>query len=155
MYSCPSILQVADTLVALILGFAYTYSQDNPTRKVSFFIITFQAKYLPFAMLALTLIMHGNQAAYWQSTGLVAAHMYDFLTRVWPTFGGGKNLIQTPAIVTDWFGGDRPDVQVRGYGTSFVPGITTPQSRSRNSSAWSSSFSSWGGRGSGRRLGGD
>lgn len=124
-FLCSVILVTAGLLLkshiflqALSLAFAYTYAQDNPTRQVSFFIITFDAKYLPFGMLFITFIIDGPQAAMIQATGLVAAHLYDFLTRIWPTFGGGKNYIFTPATVKRWFGGQPGNVQQRVYGTA-------------------------------------
>jgi Derlin-2/3 len=131
-------------LQPLILAFAYTFSQDNPNSNVSIYIVTFQAKYLPFALLILTFILDGPNAALNQATGLVAAHLYDFLTRIWPTFGGGKNYIQTPAFVKRWFmDGTRP-VQSRSYGTAFGRREQAPGNEN-----WS------GQRGPGRRLGGE
>lgn len=106
-------------LQALSLAYAYTYAQDNPTRQVSFFIINFDAKYLPFAMLFLTFIIDGPDAAMTQGTGLLAAHLYDFLTRIWPTFGGGRNYIFTPRVVKGWFGAKPGAAQQRAYGTAF------------------------------------
>lgn len=103
-------------LSALTLAYAYTYGQDNPTRQVSFFIITFDAKYLPFALLFMTMVMDGPEPALAQATGLIAAHMFDFLTRIWPTFGGGTNYITTPATVKGWFGGGAGTQQARPYG---------------------------------------
>lgn len=103
-------------LPALTLAYAYTYAQDNPTRQVSFFIITFDAKYLPIALLFLTMIMEDVNAAMAQATGLIAAHLYDFLTRIWPTFGGGTNYITTPSTVKRWFGGGPGSLQARSYG---------------------------------------
>ena len=36
-----------------------------------------------------------------QIGGVVAAHFYDFLTRIWPQFGGtGKSLLPTPKFLT-------------------------------------------------------
>ncbi|KAL9640155.1 MAG: hypothetical protein Q9164_000423 [Protoblastenia rupestris] len=94
-------------VLALILGIAYTFSQDNKNKKVSFFVISFRAIWLPWAILGLTFVLGGPDAAMKQGTGLLAAHLYDFLTRLWPTFGGGKNYIKTPAVVKRWFGADR------------------------------------------------
>jgi len=125
----------------LILAFAYTFSQDNPNANVSIFILTFPAKYLPAALLALTLVMDGPYAALLEVTGLIAAHLYDFLTRIWPTFGGGTNYIFTPDFVKRWFGGNVP--QRRSYGTAFPAAESGP----RNDDGWSNS------RGPGRRLG--
>lgn len=133
-------------LEPLILAFAYTFAQENPNANVSMYFITFPAKYLPFALLFLTLVLASPTAAMHQATGLIAAHLYDFLTRIWPTFGGGTNYITTPNIVKNWFiepGPSRP--QPRGYGTVYEPG----QRATADNSSWSHQ------RGPGRRLGGE
>ena len=143
---------LALTISALILGLAYTYSQDNKNKKVSFFIITFNAMWLPWAMMLMTFIMAGPGAAMAQATGLVAAHLYDFLTRLYPTFRGGRNYVSTPRFVLRWFGGDRPNIQSRGYGAAFRPAAQQPaQATTSGFSGFSSAWS----RGQGRRLGGD
>ena len=139
-------------LTALILGIAYTYSQDNRGKKVSFFVITFNVIWLPWAMLLMTFIMAGPGAALNQGAGLLAAHLYDFLTRLYPTFGGGRNYIRTPALVKRWFGADRPGSQARGYGTAFRRPSQAP---GRGTSSGFGFSSAWGTRGQGRRLGGD
>lgn len=137
-------------LQPLSLAYAYTYAQDNPTRQVSFFIITFDAKYLPFAMLFLTFILEGPSSAMIQGTGLLAAHLYDFLTRIWPAFGGGRNYIVTPAIVKQWFGAKPGNVQQRSYGTA----MQGRGGRDDNTSARTTGRSGpWNERGPGRRLG--
>ena len=131
---------------------AYLYAQDNPSRKVTFFIITFEAKYLPFAMLFMSFIMSGPQYTMTQATGLVAAHLFDFLTRIWPTFGGGKNYIFTPRVVKGWFGGQAGTEQRRSYGTARQ-GRSTDDADS-NSTGRSTGFG--GSRfGPGQRLGGE
>jgi Derlin-2/3 len=129
----------------LILALAYSYSQDNPTSMVSFYIINFQAKYLPYALILMTFITGGPDHAKVQITGLLAAHLYDFLTRIWPQFGGGRNYIVTPDFVKRWFGGDAPAPQIRNYGTAFA---ARPEAPPRNP-AWTNQ------RGPGRRLGGE
>jgi Derlin-2/3 len=129
-------------LQPLILAFAYTFSQDNPNTNITIYILTFPAKYLPFALIFLTFVMDGPTAAKHQLAGLVAAHAYDFLTRIWPTFGGGRNYIKTPDIVKRWFGGE-PVAQGRSYGTAFQPRQNVP-------SANTTGFTQ---RGPGRRLG--
>ncbi|CAN9391896.1 unnamed protein product [Alternaria alternata] len=142
-------------LPALSLAYAYTFAQDNPTRSVSFFIITFESKYLPFAMLFMTFIIDGPDAAAGQLTGLIAAHLYDFLTRIWPTFGGGTNYIRTPQMVKGWFSARPGSVQDRGFGhvvegrgrTAGAAGSGAPPSAAR------ATGNAWGGMGPGRRLG--
>ena len=144
-------------LPALTLAYAYTFAQDNPTRQVSFFILTFDAKYLPFALLFMTFIIDGPESALAQVTGIFAAHLYDFLTRIWPTFGGGKNYIFTPQIVKRWFGANAGNIQNRGYGFA-VQGRgreagRTPDAPTSGRSTGTSS--TWGNTGPGRRLGGE
>lgn len=137
-----------------MLAFIYTYAQDNRGKKAHFVILQIPVELLPWAMLTLTLIMGGPGAALQQVTGVVAAHLYDFLTRLYPTFQGGRNYVQTPAAVRRFFGGDQSAFNHKGYGTSFRAGQpAAPQQQNRG---WTSGFTnSWSSRGAGRRLGGD
>lgn len=139
------VLQSYTFLSALSLAYAYTYAQDNPTRQVSFFIITFDAKYLPYAMLLMTFVMDGASALP-QATGLLAAHMYDFLTRIWPTFGGGTNYITTPQVVKRWFGQAAGVPQARPYGSAQRGGGGGAAPSTGSSTGFAA-------RGPGRRLG--
>ena len=108
--------------------------------------------WLPWAMLILTLVTASPEAALTQFMGLVAAHLYDFLTRLYPAFGGGKNYIKTPYLFKRWFGAETPAIQVRGYGTAFRPATTTPGQGRSTGSAFANAWST---RGQGQRLGGD
>lgn len=136
---------------ALTLGLAYTYSQDNRGKRVSFYFITFNAIWLPWALLGMTFLLSGPGGALLQGTGLLAAHAYDFLTRLYPTFGGGRNIVQTPGFVKKWFGSDRPAIVNKGYGTAYKPPTTQP-ARGPTAGGSLGFRSSWG---QGRRLGGD
>ena len=129
---------------------------------MSYFIITFQAKYLPLVMLAMTFVMASPGAALLQSTGLVAAHAYEFLAKIWPEQGGGRKVIQTPAFVQRWFAPPAGTAQRRGAGTAFAarPAAGSSgaagQGGSGSGGGWASGFSgggNWGDRGPGRRLG--
>jgi len=141
---------------ALLLAFIYTYAQDNRGRKVHFIFFQIPAELLPWAMLAMTLMMGGTSATLQQGSGLLAAHLYDFLTRLYPTMQGGRNYIQTPSFVRRYFTANRATTTQRAYGTSFRP---PPQNQPSPSSSrgWTSGFTSnaWTGRGGGHRLGGD
>jgi Derlin-2/3 len=139
-------------LQALSLAYAYTYAQDNPTRQVSFFIITFDAKYLPFSMLFLTFIIDGPGPAMTQATGLLAAHLYDFLTRIWPAFGGGRNYITAPQMVKRWFGARAGNVQQRSYGTA-IHGRGTDNASAQATGRSTGFGGVWDRSGPGRRLG--
>jgi len=150
------ILQASGFLSSLLLAFIYTFAQDNRGTKAHFIIFQIPVEFLPWAMLTITFVTRGPFAAMQQGSGVVAAHAYDFLTRLYPTFQGGRNYIQTPNAVRRFFGGDQSSFTHRAYGSAFRPAppqaAQQPQSR-----GWTSGFSSgsWGGRGAGRRLGGD
>ncbi|KAH8723080.1 hypothetical protein GQ44DRAFT_728985 [Phaeosphaeriaceae sp. PMI808] len=108
-------------------------------------------------MLFLTFIIDGPDTAVSQLTGLIAAHPCDFLTRIWPTFGGGTNYIRTPQFVKSWFSPTPGGVRNRGYGhvegrgrTTGAPGSGAQPSTGRTTGA----NTSWSGMGPGRRLGG-
>jgi Derlin-2/3 len=143
---------------ALILALAYTYSQDNRGRNVSFFVVTIPVQWLPYAILLMTLIMSGSEVALSQASGLLSAHLYDFLTRLWPMFGGGRNYIQTPAIVKRLFGSNTQQTR-RSYGTAFRPSARNQQAAQDTSQGTATGFGGvsgiWSNRGSGHRLGGD
>ncbi|TQS38203.1 hypothetical protein Golomagni_01297 [Golovinomyces magnicellulatus] len=139
---------------ALVLAFAYTSSQDDRGNKANFFIVTIPAVWVPYAMLLMTLVMTGIEAAKVQLTGLVAAHLHDFLTRLWPKFGGGNNLYPTPWFLnTFWQPYQFTEIH-RPFGTSL-----RPKSQSKPKPTMSSTKDilpkSWQARGSGHRLGGD
>jgi Derlin-2/3 len=142
---------------ALLLALAYTYATDNRGKRVTFVIIQIPVEYLPWAMLTITLVRSGWPAALQEGMGIVAAHLYDFLTRLYPTFQGGRNWIQTPTFISRAFGADRSTFTQKTYGASFRPATAGPATQaSSSSSGWTSALGgSWGGRGAGRRLGGD
>lgn len=128
---------------------------------MTYFIITFSVKWLPYAMLAMTFVMGSPQEAMLQGTGLVAAHLYDFLMRTWPEHGNGGRYINTPQSVQRWFAKPGGVPQQRAFGTAFSGRpANVPQAQTGSGGGWASGFSgggssSWGSRGTGRRLGGD
>jgi len=136
---------------ALILAFAYTMSQDRRGQNTQFIVFTIPSIYLPYAMLLMTLILNGAGLMKVQATGLVAAHLHDFLTRLWPTFGGGRNLVPTPTFIKRMIDGPGRTVVPRPYGTAVAPSQDTPPSSSSSGVL----PESWRSRGTGHRLGGD
>lgn len=150
-------------LSPLILALAYLHVQDAPDAMMTFFFFSIRRKYLPACMLLVTFLMAGPYGALLEAFGLVAAHLYDFLTRIWPSYGGGTNPIRTPRMVQQWFAKPFGSGTTRSYGTAFQArpaGSVGGQSQTGNSSrssGWTSGFTSgsWGSRGPGRRLGGD
>jgi Derlin-2/3 len=98
--------------------------------------------------------MAGPYAAKVQGTGLIAAHLHDFLTNLYPTFGGGRNWLRTPGFIERFFASPLPEVINRSYGTAFKPGQQS-QGSSTGASTGGVLPESWKNRGSGHRLGGD
>lgn len=90
-----------------------------------------------------------------QLSGLLAAHLYDFLTRLWPEFRNGTSLIKTPQFVRRLFSPDVAGVAARDYGTAFTPAARQAQGSSTGASTGGVLPESWRSRGSGHRLGGD
>ncbi|KAL8942708.1 MAG: hypothetical protein Q9216_001512 [Gyalolechia sp. 2 TL-2023] len=114
MVLAGGLLHGSTFLSPMILALAYTYSQDNRRKKVSFFVVQLDAKWLPWVLLLAALVLGGPQAMIYEGTGIVAAHLYDFATRLYPTFGGGKNYFLTPAFLRRWFGGKDQRAQRKG-----------------------------------------
>ncbi|KAK5134917.1 hypothetical protein LTR08_006007 [Meristemomyces frigidus] len=153
-------LQGVMLLSPLTLALAYTYAQENPNRQLNYFIVTFSAKWLPYSMLAMTFVMASPQEALLQATGLLAAHAYDFVTKIWPEQGGGRKYLVTPQFAQRWFAQPAGTAQQRGAGTAFsarpAAAQNVPQAQAGSGAGgWASGFSggNWGGRGQGRRLG--
>lgn len=135
-----------------MLAFIYTFAQDNRGQRAHFVIFQIPVEFLPWAMLMLTLVLGGLSATLQQGTGIIAAHLYDFLTRLYPTFQDGRNYLQTPAIINRLFGSEQTTVTNKGFGTAIRPGQPAQQQASTGSASGRSG--GWGSRGQGRRLGG-
>ena len=105
-----------------------------------------------------------------EATGIIAAHIYEFLTVIYPRIRGTRSLIQTPQLLRSLF--DKPtehgrSIRVKAYGTAYTGNISGRGAASQDnsgstlgssSSGWSSGLGlggTWGNRGTGRRLGGD
>lgn len=137
----------------MILAFAYTYAQEFQSRMMTFYVIRFPVKYLPWAMLLLTLVSGGWPAVLSEGMGILAAHLYEFLTHLYPLFGGGRNYLSTPGFIRRYFT-TRPSFA--GSGPYYRADYRQQQpSQPSSSRGWTSSLQNpWGGRGAGRRLGG-
>jgi hypothetical protein len=137
------------------MAFIHTWAQDNRGKHVTFYVVQIRAEWLPLALLGVNFVTAGPTVAMIEATGIVASHLYDFLTRIWPTFGGGRNYITTPSFVHSLFQDNRSSA--RGYGAAYRPAQTAQAGQAGQSSGTSSSYfgSSWSTRGAGRRLGGN
>ncbi|KAL4726129.1 hypothetical protein ACLX1H_006806 [Fusarium chlamydosporum] len=106
-------------LNGLILALTYTVTQDMRGQKTQFFVITVPAQTLPVCMIVFTALVSGPGAALVEIEGLLAAHLYDFLARLWPEFGNGPQLLRIPPWLERLV--KTPRVLRRGYGTAVRP----------------------------------
>jgi len=152
-----SVIMIVDTalglssgfyLQGLILALAYTATQDQRGVKANFFFITIPAQLVPYTMMFVSLLMVGPNIFIQQLCGLFAAHLHDFLSRLWPEFGGGSNLLPTPSFLSRLVAaGSR--LEQRAYGTAFrAPGPGRESGSGPLPASWET-------RGTGHRLGGD
>jgi Derlin-2/3 len=79
--------------------------------------------------------------------------LHDFLTRLWPEFGGGSSLLPTPAFLSRIV--ETPRVFQRDYGTGIRATGPPTSGSSTGASTGSVLPDSWKTRGSGHRLGGE
>ncbi|GAB9470956.1 hypothetical protein Gpo141_00008183 [Globisporangium polare] len=102
---------------SLIFMIVYVWSRRNPTMPVAIWGFQFEGLYLPWALIAFTVLMGGNPMM--DGFGVVAGHLYYFLLEVLPTTKGW-NLIQTPSFFANMFpspqgvAGATPIVGARG-----------------------------------------
>lgn len=137
-------------LQALIVAMCYTTTQDQRGQKANFFFFTIPAQALPYCMLIMSALTGGPVAL--QFSGILAAHLHDFLFRLWPEFGGGPNVLATPAFMSRLI--QTPRFFQRGYGTAVRPAAAAAApGRSTGASTGSVLPDSWKTRGSGHRLG--
>ncbi|KAH8177475.1 der1-like family protein [Sarocladium implicatum] len=135
---------------ALILAMCYTATQDQRGAKANFYFITIPAQLTPVCMILVNLLFpNGVYMMMLELEGLVAAHLYDFLTRLWPEFGGGRNLIPTPAFLSRLV--QTPRVLERGFGTAVRP--QGPSTGRTTGASTGPLPDSWRTRGPGQRLG--
>jgi Derlin-2/3 len=123
-------------------------TQDQRGLKSNFFFFTVPAQTVPYCMLIGSVLMNPGVVMQ-QITGIIAAHLHDFLYRLWPEFGGGWNILATPSFVSYLV--QTPRVLQRRYGTAIRP--TDAPGGSTGGSEGSVLPDSWKTRGAGHRLG--
>lgn len=124
-------------------------TQDQRGQKATFYFITIPAQLTPICMILINLLFPGGAMnMLLQVEGLVAAHLFDFLSRLWPQFGGGPNLLATPPVLHRLL--RTPRVLERSFGTA-IRGTT--DSGSSTGASTGPLPDAWKSRGSGHRLG--
>ncbi|KAH9909625.1 Der1-like family-domain-containing protein [Xylariomycetidae sp. FL2044] len=131
-------------LQALIIAIAYTATQDQRGGQAHFFGFGVPAQLMPWCLLVSTTLFQGIGALQIGLTGVIAAHLHDFLTRIYPEFGNGPNLLPTPWFIS-WIM-TTPRAVNTVYGSSSAP----PTERSARGGPLPDS---WRSAGPGRRLG--
>lgn len=86
----------------------YIWSKRHPTEQANIWGIPVPANYLPFAYLALSVLMGNSYVEFLH--GIAIGHIYYFLVDVFPQVQG-KDVLHTPQFLIDYFGiGEyRPD----------------------------------------------
>lgn len=85
-------------LRGILLAMAYTVTQTQRGMTASFYFVKIPAQLTPYAMILINLLFPGGvPGMILQIEGLVAAHLWEFLTVIWPRYGGtGNSLLPTP-----------------------------------------------------------
>ncbi|CAL5400185.1 unnamed protein product [Camellia sinensis] len=80
--------------VSLVFMLLYVWSREFPNANINIYgLVSLKAFYLPWAMLALDVIFGSKLQP--DLLGIVAGHLYYFLTVLHP-LAGGKNILKTP-----------------------------------------------------------
>ncbi|XP_023576719.1 derlin-3 isoform X6 [Octodon degus] len=82
---------------ALMAMLVYVWSRRSPQVRVNFFGLTFQAPFLPWALMGFSLLL-GNSILV-DLLGIAVGHIYYFLEDVFPNQPGGKRLLLTPGFL--------------------------------------------------------
>lgn len=86
----------------LIYYVLYVWSKKNPTNQANIWGFPIAGIYLPFAYLAMTVLM-GNPSFQGMLHGMFIGHLYYFAVDVMPAVYG-KDFVHTPAFLIDYFG---------------------------------------------------
>ncbi|KAL1825433.1 hypothetical protein DCAR_0313606 [Daucus carota subsp. sativus] len=110
--------------ISLVFMLLYVWSREFPTGNINIYgLVTLKAFYLPWAMLAMDVIFGSPLVP--DLLGILAGHLYYFLTVLHP-LAGGKTMLQTPMwvhkIVARWRIGAPPTTRAepdRSGSTAF------------------------------------
>lgn len=123
----------------LFLGHAFTimlvyiWSRRNPGLRMNFFgLITFQAPYLPWVLLAFTILLGSSTVV--DIIGIIVGHFYYFFEDVFPNEPHGFRVLETPAFIKyifTRFGIDEPplDEEDRPEQFNFDEGTVHPRAQ--------------------------
>lgn len=91
----------------------YIWSRRNPTVRMNFFgLMNFQAPYLPWVLLAFTILLGSSSVV--DIIGIIVGHFYYFFEDVFPNEPHGFRVLETPRFIKTIFsrlGIDEPPLQ--------------------------------------------
>jgi Derlin-2/3 len=88
----------------------YIWSRRNPETRLSFLgLLVFTAPYLPWVLMAFSLIVHGIVPKD-EICGVVVGHVWYFFSDVYPSLHGGHRPLDPPRWWRRIFEGRREDV---------------------------------------------
>jgi Derlin-2/3 len=135
---------------ALLLAMAYTVTQEQRGQTTNYMFVSIPSQLVPFAMMGINLFFPGGIGiVFLQLQGLAAAHLYLFLTKIWPDVAGGRNWLETPAFIRSAVNGATPAPQPAAGGR----GLGTATSAQSSGASRGPLPDSWRTRGPGHRLG--
>lgn len=80
----------------------YIWSRRNPSIRMNLFgLLTFQAPYLPWVLLSMSVIIGGSTVV--DIIGIIVGHFYYFFEDVFPNEPHGFRILKTPRIITKAF----------------------------------------------------
>ncbi|XP_068952774.1 derlin-3 isoform X4 [Petaurus breviceps papuanus] len=96
---------------AFTIMLVYVWSRRNPYLRMNFFGLHFQAPFLPWVLMAFSLLL-GNSVLV-DLLGIAVGHIYYFLEDVFPNQPGGKRLLLTPSFLKLLFDAPEEDPNYR------------------------------------------
>jgi len=83
---------------ALTIMLVYIWSRRNPSVRMNFFgLITFQAPYLPWVLLAFSILLGSSTVV--DIIGIIVGHFYYFFEDVFPNEPHGFRVLKTPRLI--------------------------------------------------------
>ncbi|ONK69776.1 uncharacterized protein A4U43_C05F26600 [Asparagus officinalis] len=101
--------------ISLVFMMLYVWSREYPNAQINIYgLVSLKAFYLPWAMLAMDVIFGSRLGP--DLMGIIAGHLYYFLTVLYP-LSGGRNLLKTPIwvhkLVARWGVGVQTNAPIR------------------------------------------